>query len=127
VDDALWVGELEPRVLELLPALLIKAPALFERPLRMPADLESVVKAMRRQETPPDFRGIPGPDLARWLPRVGRKGTLPSRMKVFRFSASDLALLRELGKELGLDDTKVVRVALRALAAKHLLRADQGP
>jgi len=30
LDDVLWVGETEPRVLELLPALIVKRPGLFQ-------------------------------------------------------------------------------------------------
>lgn len=121
VADALWAGELEPRVLELLPALVIKAPATFEDVGQLPSDLDQVVRALRRGETPDGFRGIPGQALARWLPRVGRKEKLPSRMKVFRLKHEDLRLLRQLSRSLGLTEADVVRRGLRALAAAEAL------
>jgi hypothetical protein len=71
VADALWAGELEPRILELLPALLIKKPSFFEDRSKLPHDLAQVVRSLRRAEVPTEFRGIPGADLARWLPRIG--------------------------------------------------------
>lgn len=122
VADALWVGNVEPRVLELLPALVVKAPATFEDVRQLPGDLAEVVRALRRAETPPDFRGVPGESLAHWLPRVGRKQRLPSCLKTFRLKHEDLVLLRRLARELGSTETDVIRRALRALASAELLR-----
>ncbi|HKO47630.1 MAG TPA: hypothetical protein VJV79_07900 [Polyangiaceae bacterium] len=120
VADALWAGELEPRILELLPALLIKRPSLFEDATVLPDDLAHVVRALRRAEVPPDFRGISGADLARWLPRLGRSGTVPSRLRCFRFSADESRLLSQLGRELHTTEVAVLRRALRELGAAVL-------
>lgn len=122
VEDALWVGRLEPRVLELLPALIVKRPSLFESVQNLPQDLDFAVRALRRNETPETFRGIPGEDLHRWLPRVGRQGKVPTRMKPFRLHADDVLLLRELSEKLGVTETEVVRRSLHQLAAQELLR-----
>lgn len=54
-------------------ALLVKRPALFESVRDLPPDLDAVVRALRRNEVPPSFRGIPGEALLRWLSRVGRQ------------------------------------------------------
>lgn len=121
VADVLWVGSLEPRALELLPALIVKSPGMFEDPPDLPPDLDSVVRSLRRGDVPESFRGIPGSNVAGWLHRVGRKPGPPSRLKAFRFRPSDLELLRELSLELGLTETDVLRRALRALAATELL------
>ncbi len=121
VTDALWAGELEPRILELLPALLFKKPAFFADKAALPEDLANVVRALRRGEVPAEFRGIPGADLARWLPRLGRSGTVPSRLRSFRFSADDSRLLVQLSRELGTTEVAVLRRALRELGA-NLLR-----
>jgi hypothetical protein len=120
VADALWAGEVEPRILELLPALLIKKPAFFTDKASLPDDLARVVRALRRGEVPAEFRGIPGADLARWLPRLGRSGTMPSRLRCFRFSAEDSRLLLQLSHELCTTEVAVLRRALRELGAALL-------
>jgi hypothetical protein len=117
IADALWAGEVEPRILELLPALLIKKPSFFEDRTALPADLAQVVRTLRRGEIPSEFRGIPGADLARWLPRLGRSGTAPSRLRCFRFSAEESRLLLHLSRELHTSEVAVLRRALRELGA----------
>lgn len=114
LKDVLWAGKLEPRLLELLPAVMIKKPSMIEYKT-VPADLDRVLEQLRRNETPPDFRGIPGEKLQEWVPRVGHKGKLPSRLKAFRFRKDDVDLLEELAKERGLTETDVIRAGLRAL------------
>ncbi len=116
VADVLWASEVEPRLLELLPALLVKKPALFTAADELPDDLDRVVRALRRHEVPESFRGIDGRAFLRWLPQVGRK-QLPSRLKTFRLRQEDLALLARLQGALGGSQTAVLRRALRALAA----------
>ena len=120
IADALWAGEVEPRILELLPALLIKKPAFFKAKAPLPDDLGRVVRALRRGETPAEFRGIPGADLARWLPRLGRSGAVPSRLRCFRLSADDSRLLAQLSGELSTTEVAVLRRALRELGAALL-------
>jgi hypothetical protein len=120
VADALWAGEVEPRILELLPALLIKKPSFFADRTQLPEDLAQVVRSLRRAEIPTEFRGIPGADLARWLPRLGRTGTAPSRLRCFRFSAEESRLLSQLSRELDTTEVAVLRRALRELGAAVL-------
>lgn len=115
VDDVLWAGKLEPRLLELLPALIVKRPGLFTSVAALPPDLEAVVAELRRDREPPEFRGIPGRDVHRWLTRVGRRGKVPARLKSFRFTPEDQRLLEHLAAKLGLTETEVLRRALRAL------------
>ncbi len=122
VADVIWAGSVEPRMLELLPALLVKRPALFVDTKALPADLASVVQALRANRVPPAFRGIPGRAIYDWLPRVGHKNLVPSRMKSFRFTASDLQLLEELKREYEVTETELVRRALRLLADRKRRR-----
>lgn len=124
VAEALWAAEVEPRIAELLPALLVRRPALFVDARALPVDLAEVVAALRRNEVPPSFRGVPGEKVLRWLGSVGRKPEPPSRLKAFRLQSSDLALLTRLRDELGITDTAVVRRGLRALANTTWLRRD---
>ena len=116
VADALWAAEVEPRIAELLPALLLRRPALFVDARALPDDLAQVVAALRRNQVPSEFRGIPGKKVHRWLSSVGRRREPPSRLKAFRLQASDLALLARLRDELGITETAVLRRGLRALA-----------
>jgi hypothetical protein len=119
IEDALWAGEFEPRILELLPAAMIKKPSLFVTPRKLPEDLAETVRKLRQNETPAAFRGIPGPDVARWVRQVGHRGKTPSRLKCFRFNEEDQKLLQELAREHGLSETDTIRHALRAFARKR--------
>jgi hypothetical protein len=51
----LWAGRVEPRLLELLPAVMLKKPAMIEYKT-LPLDLARVLDQLRRNETPEDFR-----------------------------------------------------------------------
>lgn len=114
LKDILWAGRLEPRLLELLPAVMIKKPSMVEYG-RIPPDLDRVLDQLKHNETPPDFRGIPGAKLQEWIPRVGHKGKLPTQLKAFRFRKEDVDLLEQLAAKRGLTETDVVRAGLRAL------------
>jgi hypothetical protein len=115
VPDVLWAGEAEPRFLELLPALLVKRPSMLVDPRDLPEDLRSVVRRLRRNLVPETFRGIPGADVYRWLPRVGHKDKFPARLKSFRLKPDDVQLLEHLSQTLGISETDVIRRGLRAL------------
>lgn len=115
IGDVLWAGEVEPRLLELLPALIVKRPALFKDLSALPEDLARVVSDLRRDREPPPFRGLPGAAVYGWLARVGRVGKVPARLKSFRFTPEDQRLLAQLSKTLGLTETEVIRRALRSL------------
>jgi len=121
IDDVLWAGGVEPRILELLPALIVKRPGLFVDVAKLPDDLAAAVRALRMNQEPGEFRGIPGATLLRWLPSVGHRGKLPSRLKSFRLQPDDVALLERLSKALGITQTNVVRRGLRQLAASRRL------
>jgi hypothetical protein len=115
--DVLWAGKVEPRFLELLPAVMLKKPSMIEHD-GVPTDLTEVLEQLRRNETPKAFRGIPGEKLQEWVPRIGHKGKLPSRLKAFRFRKEDVDLLEELAAKRGLTETDVIRAGLHALAVQ---------
>jgi hypothetical protein len=117
VKDVLWVGKIEPRCLELLPALLVKRPGLFTQTEVLPADLAAAVRRLRRNLVPEPFRGIDGERLLSWLPRVGRKGRVPSRLKSFRLHTNELEQLASLAAHFGVTETEVLRLALQALVS----------
>lgn len=115
LSDVLWAGRHEPRFFELLPAVLIKKPGLVRSDTDIPADLGRVLAALRKNETPPDFRGLPGRHLKRWVPRLGHRNKTPTRSKTFRLRQQDVELLEELALKLHATETDVVRAGLRAL------------
>ena len=117
VADVLWSGEAEPRLLELLPALIVKRPSMFVAVLDLPSDLHDAVRSLRRDTVPRDFRGIAGADVHRWLRRVGHRDKVPSRLKSFRFKPADQRLLERLSSDLGISETEVIRRGLRALSS----------
>lgn len=114
LSHVLWAGRVEPRLLELLPAVLVKRPSVVSVD-EMPHDLEGVVWSLRHNEVPEDFRGIPGKKVAAWVPRVGHRNKLPTVLKSFRLRAEDVELLRELARARGVSETQVIRAGLRAL------------
>jgi hypothetical protein len=73
------------------------------------------VRRLRRNLAPASFRGICGDRLLSWLPRVGRKGRVPSRLKSFRLNSDELQLLATLAAHLGVTETEVLRRGLSAL------------
>jgi hypothetical protein len=116
LEAALWAGEVEPRILELLPAILLKKPGFFTAIDRMPEDLREVLTAIRKGEVPPPWRGIPGQDLLRWVPLIGHQNKLPTLSKTYRFKREDLQLLAQLKTSLGVSESDVIRLGLKALA-----------
>lgn len=118
VQDVIWAGEAEPRFWELLPAILVKRPSMLTETTQLPDDLRRVVRKLRRNVVPEDFRGIPGADIYRWLPRVGQKNKYPSRAMSFRLKSEDVRLLEDLAHDLGISETEVIRRGLRTLSSR---------
>ncbi|QQR88916.1 MAG: hypothetical protein IPJ88_11880 [Myxococcales bacterium] len=113
LDDALWAGQYEMRILELLPALVMKKPGIFYGTLTLAKDLEAVCKAIRAGKTAPSFRGVAAEDYMQWITRVGHRGKMPSVLKSFRFSQSDLEKLHALKSAIGAkSDTDTLRYSL---------------
>ncbi|UCH29727.1 MAG: hypothetical protein JSV06_01510 [Myxococcales bacterium] len=118
LDDALWAGGVEPRIMELLPAVLVKKPSLLRLPKELPADVAEVIHAIRHGKAAPSFRGVPPEQYLPWVPAVGRKGKSPSVLKSFRFQHEDVLRLSRLRKNLpARSDTAVIRMALELLEA----------
>lgn len=118
LEDALWAGELEPRILELIPALVLKKPSTFRSAMGMPEDLLQVVRDVRNDIACTAFRGMQPQSYLRWVPHIGRKDRYPSVMKSYRWQKEDLMLLRSLEKAIGADSqVDLIRHSLRALQA----------
>ncbi len=119
IEDALWAGAIEPRIFELLPAIVLKKPAMFLCDDELPSDLREVTHAIRRGVATEAFRGVPAPKYLAWVERIGHRGKSPTLLKSFRLQQQDLTLLRALKDALGTSEVDVVRRALRALEREH--------
>lgn len=100
--DVLWVGEeVEPRVLEVLPAALIRLPQHFLGDINHFPNLARVVQALReRRLEGPDFYKMPYQKLLPWLSlrlRDKRTKTFDHKriVKTFRLRPEILNVLRE--------------------------------
>jgi hypothetical protein len=121
LEHALWAGTVEPRIMELLPAVLVKKPSLLRLPKQLPDDVTAVMHAIRHGKVAPSFRGVPPARYLPWVTEVGRRGKSPSVLKSFRFRHEDVLRLSRLRTKLpARSDTDVIRIALESLEAAEL-------
>lgn len=119
VEDVIAVGRREPRVLELLPGLLVRRPGMFVRRSGLPPELAAAVQRLKEGRTPESCFGISGPKLLRTFEKMGPARDRGSKLKAFRLTARDQELLLDLAGTYDLSETDVIRYALRVLAAKE--------
>jgi hypothetical protein len=68
LDDALQAGNVEPRILELLPAILVKCPELLAyEQNHVPVDLKKVLLDLKKGKEAAHFRGVPFKKYEPWL------------------------------------------------------------
>lgn len=112
LEDMLWVGEnIEPRVLELLPAILIKAPRIVYKQI-LPEDLRKIKNDLARGITEGEFRGIPVKNCDQWIPTAGKKGKRPSVRKVFYLPNEDISKLAKQSRKEKVSEAEIIRRAL---------------
>jgi len=112
---ALLTGDIEPRVLELLPALLLKKPKLITGKNKMPDDLKETLFAIVRGQTSKPFRGVAPQDFLKWIKILGHRQKSGHFMKSFRFRPEDQQLLQSLKHHREESDISVIRRALEHL------------
>ena len=117
IDDALWAGQYEPRILELIPAIVLKKPNLFEIK-EMPKDLKQIIWDIKRGIAKNEFREILAQKYLYWIDKIGHKGKQTSLLKTYRFFTEDVKLLSELKQKLNLSETETIRTALFGLYEK---------
>lgn len=113
LEEVLWVGSIEPRVLELLPAILLRRPKLIRILGEIPTDLRGVLIALKKGVATQDFRGVKAIQYTPWVERIGRKQSPPSVLKTFRFQRADIEKLNSLKQKTGLNETEIVRRAIQ--------------
>lgn len=113
LSEMIFAGQFEPRVLELLPAVLLKRSALVRLPKKLPAEVEAMLEAVRHGHDAPSFYGVPASAYMPWIERLGRAGHGKAVMRSFRLQPADLRRLRELKRKTGAaSETEVLREAL---------------
>ncbi|MBP6218194.1 MAG: hypothetical protein KA436_06385 [Oligoflexales bacterium] len=114
IQDALWAGSIESRITEVLPALVLKRPSLFEGLEDCPADLVKILHDIKKNQATETFRGVPPKNYLQWIPLAGHKGISPTYLKSFRFHQEDLESLKVI-KTHGFSEVEAVREGLRIL------------
>ena len=113
--DALLAAQLEPRIYELLPAIMNKHPKIF-RHVELPEDLATVVKEIRQGVSVTTYKGIEPKQYLRWIPFMGRKNLYPKIMRSFRLSREEIHILDQIQKETSQSHTEILRNALKLYA-----------
>ena len=121
IADCLWAGaRVEPRILEVLPAAVMRFPRAFIDRDRMPADLVAVVAAIRRDLLEgPDFREMAYGALKHWADALlaDRRGVPVNqkrRIKSFRLEPAAIKLLEVKAAQAGLSQTEYIEKLIRA-------------
>ncbi len=113
LDDALWAAKLEPRIFELLPAIVARRPKFFAF-LQLPENLNLVVNEIKRGQPVTAYQGIAPEKYCQWIQLVGRTDAEPKVMKAFRLSRDELAMLERLSERMSKSQTQILSEALRA-------------
>lgn len=118
VDDAVWAGrKVEPRILEVLPAALLRFPRHFITDTSRHYELLAIVKSLRNGDSHgPSLWNIPFDKLRAWqkLPTADGRVKLERRIvKTFRLSPTIAKLLKESALQSGCTETEILEQAIR--------------
>ncbi len=119
IKDCLWAAQIEPRIYEVLPALILKKPGIFEDLGECPPELKKLLLEIRNAKATRSFHGIPARDYLRWIPHFGHEGVKASCLKSFRLSQDDLAMLHAL-TACGYSEIGAIRAGLKLLSEKTI-------
>lgn len=115
LKDVLWAGqEVEPRILEVLPAAILRLGAHFDFNAEKYPELAGVLSALRKQAAEgPEFCGIPYAKLRVWadFPLPDRRVKISSEKKIprtFRLRPDVITALKERAREAGCTETELL-------------------
>lgn len=115
LDDVIWAGqEVEPRILEVLPAAVLRLGAHFDFDPERHPELAAVLEALRKREPEgPDFFDVPFAKLRVWadFPLPDRRVKLISEKKIprtFRLRPDVIAALKERARAAGCSETELL-------------------
>jgi hypothetical protein len=121
LEDVLWAGrEVEPRILEVLPAAVLRLGAHFDFDAERYPELAGVLNALRKRATDgPDFLGVPYVKLKVWadfpLPDRRVKTSLEKKIpRTFRLRPDVIAALKSLAKKAGCSETEFLEKRILA-------------
>lgn len=117
LEDALWAARIEPRIYELLPAILVNQPKFFAFS-KLPDDLKKIVTELKTGKPKTYYRGVAPKAYERWIPVFARNGEYPSVMKSFRLHREDIKNLEDLQSITGLSKSEILREAIRRMASE---------
>ncbi len=118
--DAIWAGQnVEPRILEVLPAAVLRLPNHFDLNAAEHPDLFAAVAKLKKREEGKPLWGIPFEKYKVWihltLPDRRMKELSERRVtKTFRFTPQFITLLRKRSKQLGCSETETLERALKS-------------
>lgn len=123
IADAIWAGlNVEPRILEVLPAAVLRLPRHFDFDPAEHADLARVVGQLRRREAEGDgFHGIPYAKIRVWaeLPLRDKRVkpvTKKKKVKTFRLDPLAVERLTKAAQQRQCTETEVIESLLSGLA-----------
>lgn len=111
LQDALWAAELEPRIYELLPAIIARRPTFFTF-MKLPDDLDRVVKEIKAGRPVTPYQDIAPEKYNRWVSFVGGEKRTKI-MRSFRMDAEDLEILEKYSKKASVSQVEILHRALR--------------
>lgn len=125
LEDAIWAGKhVEPRILEVLPAAVLRLGLHFDFQPEQQKELAEVLDHLRQQaQTGPDFLGVPYQKLKVWadLPLLDKRvKTVVEKkvLKTYRLKPEVLMTLKELAEVTGETETELIEKAVLALAKR---------
>ncbi len=121
LDDVLWAGQkVEPRIIEVLPAAVLRLGAHFDFDAERFPELAAVLDALKRHAPEgPDLLGVPYAKLRVWadFPLPDRRVKPVSEKKIprtFRLRPDVVASLKERAREAGCSETEFLERKLLA-------------
>ena len=115
VEDAVWAGQnVEPRILEVLPAAIVRLKKHFDFRRGKHEPLGTVIDALeKRKEAGPDFMGVPYKKLRLWTELPLRDARLRSMdqkriVKTFRLKPETIHRIKLMAHANGISDTEAL-------------------
>lgn len=125
IEDALWAGRnVEPRILEVLPAAIIHYRANFLGLDNAPKEIQTLLKAIRNnKKTGPDFEGITYKKMKHWanIPLKDKRTKPAKNLKVPKTLRLKLDTISKLQKIIAKGNAKDLTSAVEAAVLKYEL------
>ncbi len=115
IEDAIWAGQnVEPRILEVLPAVVLRLPRHFDFDPKRHAELAPILKELKSgADQGPPFQGIPFEKLKIWVDLPLRDKRIKSLaqkrvLKTFRLDPQAVENLRVRARDRQCSETEVI-------------------